>query len=226
MKKRIAILILMAGAFALPCAAAVKDMPAALAALNSATPKDRLDAIYFLGTQRSTEAYAALAAHFPQEKDAYLRVELVDTLNVAGSTWAYACAASAADDKNKSVRGAAARALAVKAGDPAADIKLKALAADPVEGVRAAVVNSLSMETSTSAVAIIGGVLADGKSTLRVRRAAAAGLARIKTPQADSELKKHSADPDPDIKAAAASRQAKEEKTAVPAKPAKPVKKQ
>ena len=226
MKKCLVISILIAGAFTLPCAAAIKDPAAAMAALASATPKDRLDAIYFLGAQRSTEAYAALAAHFPQEKDAYLRVQLVETLNVEGSTWAYACASAAADDKNKSVRGAAARALAVKAGDPAADIKLKALAADPVEGVRAALVNSLSVGTSTSAASIVGGVLADGKGTLRLRRAAAAALARMKTPQADSELKKHVSDPDPDIKAAAVSRQAKEEKPAAPAKPAKPAKKQ
>lgn len=228
MKKYILISLLIAGAFALPCAAAVKDSAAALAALNSSVAKDRLDAIYFLGAQRSTEAYAALAAHFPDEKDAYLRVQLVETLNVEGSTWAYACAASAADDKNKAVRGAAARALAVKAGDPAADIKLKALAADPVENVRAAVVNSLSVGTSTSAASIIGEVLSDSKGTLRLRRAAAAALARMKTPQADVELLKHASDADPEIKASAASRKAaggKPGKPAKPSKPAKPLKK-
>jgi hypothetical protein len=225
MKNYLVLSLLFAGTLALPCAAAVKDTAAAMTALNSAVAKDRLDAIYFLGAQRSTEAYAALAAHFPSEKDAYLRVQLVDTLNVEGSTWAYVCAADAAGDANRAVRRAAARALAVKAGDPAADIKLKALATDPVEAVRAEVVNSLSVGTSTSAVSIIGGVLSDEKGTLRVRRAAAAALSKMKTAQADAELFKHASDADPEIKAAAASRKASGGKPEKPAKPAKPVKK-
>ena len=206
MKRYLFLSLLLAGTFALPCAAALKDAPAAVAALKSDVPKARLEAIYFLGAQRSQDAYAALTAHFPSEPDAYLRVQIVEALNVQGSTWAYACAAAAADDSNKAVRQAAASALARKAGDQVADSKLKALGADSSEAVRLAVVSSLSVNTSTSAAAIIGGVLSDGKGTLKTRRAAAAVLSRIKTPAADRELAKHLSDPDPEIKAAAASR--------------------
>lgn len=213
MTKSLFISLLLAGAFALPCAAELKDAQAAAAALKSATPKDRLDAIYFLGAQRSQAAYQALAAHFPSEQDAYLRVQLVEALNVQGSTWAYACAAAAADDGNKAVRQAAAASLASKAGDPAADAKLKALGADPAEPVRLTVVSALSVNTSTSAASIIGGVLSDRKGTLKARRAAAAALSRMKTPAADGELLRHLSDADPEIKAAAAARRPAKAKT-------------
>lgn len=206
MKRSLLVSLLLAGAFALPCAAALKDAPAAVAALKSDVPKARLEAIYFLGAQRSQEAYAALAAHFPSEKDAYLRVQIVEALNVQGSTWAYACAATAADDANKVVRQAAASALARKAGDQLADRKLRALGADSSDAVSMAVVNALSVNTSTSAAALIGGVLSDPKGALRARRAAAAALSKMKTPAADGELLKHLSDADPEIKAAAASR--------------------
>ena len=198
--------LLLAGVFVLPCAAELKDEPAAVAALKSETPKDRLEAIYFLGARRNQDAYAALAAHFPAEKDAYLRVQIVEALNVQGSTWAYACAAAAADDANPAVRQAAASALAGKAGDQVADGKLKTLGADASETVRLAVVNALSVTASTSSASILGGVLADGKGPLRTRRAAAAALSKMKTPSADAELLKHAADADPEIKAAAAAR--------------------
>ena len=206
MKRSLLVSLLFAGTFALPCAAELKDAPAAVAALKSDVPKARLEAIYFLGAQRSQDGYAALAAHFPSEKDAYLRVQIVEALNVQGSTWAYGCAAAAADDSNKAVRQAAASALARKAGDQVADGKLKALGADSSEAVRLAVVAALSVNTSTSAAAIIGGVLSDAKGTLKTRRAAAAVLSKMKTPSADSELLKHAADADPEIKAAAAAR--------------------
>ncbi|MDO8803169.1 MAG: hypothetical protein Q7R35_01950 [Elusimicrobiota bacterium] len=207
---------------ALPCAAELKDAPAAVAALKSAAAKDRLEAIYYLGAQRTQDAYAALADHFPVEKDAYLRVQLVEVLNVRGSTSAYSCAAAAAGDPNKAVRQAAASALAPNAGDAVADGKLGALAADSSEEVRLAVVTSLSADTSTSAVSIVGAVLSDRKSTLRARRTAAGVLSGLKTPGADRELLKHLSDADPEIKAAAAARKpARAKSGAVPGKPAK-----
>ena len=95
-KKRIAILILMAGAFELPCAAAVKDMPAALTALNSAEDGARLDAIIYLAAQRSPGTAETLAKHFQTEKDPYLRMQLVRALDVSVSTWAASCALAAA----------------------------------------------------------------------------------------------------------------------------------
>lgn len=224
MRKSLVISMFIAVAFTLPCAAAVKDTVAALTALKSGVAKDRLEAVSFLVAQRSPDAYKTLAAHFPEEKDAYLRVQIVEGLDVEGSTWAYTCAVAAADDVNKSVRQAAASALASKAGDPAAAAKLKILAADASESVRFSVVNSLSVDASTSAVAIIGGMLADDKGPVKERRAAAAALSKMKTPSADTELFKHLSDADPEIKASAVSRKSESVKSSKPAKPAKPAK--
>ncbi len=206
MKKYLLFSILFAGTFVLPCAAAVKDTAAALAALNSAAAKDRLDAIYFLGAQRTPAAYEALSKQFQAEKDPYLRTQIVEALDVNVSTWAVSCAASAADDSNQAVRQAAAAPLSRLPNDRAAEKKLKALAADSSEPVRLAVVNSLSVSASTSSASIIGGVLSDRKGTLKTRRAAAEVLSRMKTPAADAELLKHVSDADPEIKAAAVSR--------------------
>ena len=192
--------------FTMPCAAQFRDSAAAKAALSGKTARERLDAIEYLGAQRSQDAYAALAGHFPSEKDAYLRVQIVEALDVAGSTWAYFCAEKAADDANRAVRQAAAAAIALKAGDPAADKKLKALAADASEPVRFAVVHALSLRPGPSSAAIIGGVLADQKAALRMRRVAAWALSNMKTPEADAELMKHISDADPEIQAAAVSR--------------------
>ncbi len=204
MKKYFKCFIVLAALLAaMPCAAQLKDKASAFEALKSTAAKDRLGAIYYLGAQREPAAYKALASHFKIEKDAYLRVQIVETLDVRGSTWAYACASSAAGDASKSVRQAAASALAPSAGDAQADKKLKALAADPSEPVRLAALNSLSLETSTSAVAIIGGVLSDLEAAPEIRRAAAGVLSRMKTPEAGRELDKHLADPDPEIAAAA-----------------------
>ncbi|MCM2266448.1 MAG: HEAT repeat domain-containing protein [Elusimicrobiales bacterium] len=204
--KKILIIPAFIAALAAPCAAELKSTAEALTALGKADSKMRLEAVYYLGAQRTEAAYEALAAQFRKEGDAYLRVQIVDALNVQASTWAYVCASEAADDKNKAVRQAAARALAPKVGEPEAAKKLGALAVDPAEAVRMAVVNSLAVDTSTVAVSVIGGTLADRKGTLRARRAAAGVLSRMKTPSADAELLKHLSDADPEIKAAAVSR--------------------
>ncbi len=188
---------------ALPCMAEIKDQPAAEAALNSASAKDRLDAISYLGAQRGDTAYAALAARFPDEKDAYLRVKIVEALDVAASTWAYNCAAAASADANKAVRASAAAAIAPLAGRTDADKALKALAKDPAETVRLELINSLSVRPSTSAVSIIGAALADKKGPARPRRAAAAALGNMGTAAAAEELVKHLSDQDPEVKAAA-----------------------
>ena len=127
-------------------------------------------------------------------------------LDVQLSTWAYACALQAADDTNRFVRQAAVSSLASKSGDPKAEKKLRALAADTSDAVRMKVVNSLSIENSTQAVSIIGTVLSDDKGSLRARRFAAGALSKMNRPGADSELFKHETDADPEIKAAAAAR--------------------
>jgi len=206
---------------AVPCGAEIKDIAAARAALGSAAARERLEAIQYLAAERSDPAFEALSAHFPSEKDAYLRVQIVEALDVAGSTWAFACAQNAAGDQNQAVRQAAAAAVAQRAGDPEADNKLKTLAADPQEPVRLTVVNSLSYQPGPSAAAIVGGMLEDKKETLRARRAAAKALSRMKTREADKELAKHLADSDPEIKASAASRKPAKKSAAKPAaKPA------
>ena len=197
-----------------PCAAQFKDGAAAKAALGGKTAKERLAAIQYLGAQRSEDATAALTAHFSSEKDAYLRVQIVDGLNVAGSTWAYVCAEKAAADANPAVRQAAAMVLAQKSGDKAADKILKALAADAAEPVRLAVVGSLTSQPGPSSAEIIGGVLADRKATLKARRAAAGALAGMKIPAADEQLLRHLSDADPQIKAAAVSRRPSKKKPA------------
>lgn len=214
MRKYLVISILLAGTSVLPCAAEVKDAASALAALKSDAAKDRLDAVAYLGARRTPEAYEALAKHFQTEKDAYLRVQIVEALDVSVSTWAASCAAAAADDSNKAVRQAAAMPLSRLPGSQEAEKKLKALAADPSDAVRLAVVNSLSVNTSTSSVAILGGVLSDQKSAPAARRAAARGLSGMKTPAADAELGRHVSDADPEIKAAAVSRRPSKTKPA------------
>ena len=90
-----------------PCQAELKDIADARAALGSAAAKERLEAIHYLAAERSDPAFEALSAHFPSEKDAYLRVQIVEALDVAGSTWAFACAQNAAGDQNQAVRQAA-----------------------------------------------------------------------------------------------------------------------
>lgn len=213
--KKLLIIPAFIAAFAVPGAAELKDAGAARSALRSDKAKDRLEAIYYLGAQRNAEAYEALAGQFKAEKDAYLRTQIVEALDVKGSSWAFSCAVAAAEDSNKAVRQAASAALARRAGDPAADARLKALAGDSAEEVRLAVVSSMAVEPSTTSASIIGAVLADRKGTLKARRAAAEALAGMKTPAGDTELLKHVSDADPKIKAAAQSRRPSKAKQAV-----------
>ena len=187
--------------------------------LSSGTAAQRLAAVSYLGSLRSEAGYSALAARFRSEPEAYVRVQIVKALDVMLSTSAYACALAAADDPRKAVRQAAASALAARNGEPAADAKLRALAADPSEAVRMALVPPLSVENSTSAASLIGAVLSETKGTGRARRFAAGALSRMKTPSADAELAKHTADQDPEIRAAAVARS-----TAAPAGLSKPLK--
>jgi len=204
--KKILIVPAFIAAFAVPCAAEVKSFGEAVEALGKTDVKGRLESIYYLGSQRTEAAYEALALQFRKEGDPYLRTQIVGAMNVQASTWAYVCAYEAADDKNKAVRQAAAASLAPKVGEPGAAKKLGILAADPAEAVRMAVVNSLAVDSSTEAVSVIAGSLADRKGSIRARRAAAKALSGMKTPEADAELLKHLSDPDPEIKAAAAAR--------------------
>jgi len=206
MKKNLMLCAVPAAAFAAPCAAEFKDDASALAALGASTAKERLSAIYYFGSQRTPGAYEALTAHYPEEKDAYLRVQIVEALDVQGSTWAYSCAVTAAEDRNKAVRQAAAVSLSSKAGDPVADRKLKALAADPYDSVRLSLLSALSVNTSTSSVSIIGAVLSDHKGAAGTRRAAANILSKMKTKASDDMLLRYLSDSDPQIKAAAMAR--------------------
>lgn len=205
MKKHI-LFALICAALAAPCAAEFKSDGEAQDALKRADARSRLEAIHYLGARGGDAAYELLAGHFRSEKDAYLRAQIVESLNVAGSTWAYACAAEAAADKNPAVRRAAAAALSSRAGEPAAEEVIKKLAADPAEEVRLELVHSLSMKPGAASAAMVGGILADRKGTLKARRAAAEALANMKTPESDKELLKHLSDADPRIKAAAQSR--------------------
>lgn len=211
--KKLLLLVVFA-LWASPCAAQIKDAADAAAALGSATARDRLDAINYLAAERSEYAYEALAGHFKTEKDAYLRVQVVEGLDVTASTWAYACAGEAAADANPAVRQAAAAALAPKAGDPEADKQLATLGADKAVPVRLAVVSSLAARPSPSSAAIVGGILSDGAAAPVLRRSAAKALAAMKSKEADAELLKHAGDKDPEVKAAAGSRKPK----AAPAK--------
>lgn len=190
---------------AAPCSAQVNDQASAAAALGGATAKERLSGIQFLAKQRTPEAYEALSAHFQSEPDAYLRVQIVEAMDINASTWAYNCAFAAADDQNKAVRAAAVPAIAPLAGTPQGYKKLKALAADTDEAVKMTLINSLSVDTSTSSIALIGAVVSDKKGSLKARRFAADRLAGMNVKAADDELLKHLSDPDQEIKAIAAS---------------------
>ena len=194
-----------------PAAAPVNDAAGARSALSSAAAKDRLQAINYLAMERDFET---LAGHFASEKDAYLRVQIVEALDVAGSTWAYACAGLAAADGNQAVRQAAAGAIAQRTGAAEANKQLSALAADPSENVRAAVVNAMLQHPGPAAASIVGGVLSDKAATPMLRREAAASLARMKNKEADAELLKHAADPDKEIRASVSSRTPAKPKTA------------
>ncbi len=200
------LLLTLAAALAAPCRAEFKDAGEAADALKRADAKSRLEAINYLGAKGGDQAYETLAGHFQAEKDAYLRAQIVEALDVSGSTWAYACAVQAAADKNQAVRRGAAAALAPRAGEGETDALLKKLAADPAEEVRLELVHSLSMKPGKASAAMVGGILADRKGTLKARRAAAEALANMKTPESDAELLKHLSDADPKIKAAAQSR--------------------
>jgi HEAT repeat protein len=206
MKKNLMFCAVLAASFAAPCAAQLTDDASALAAFKSNSAKDRLGAISYFGAQRTQSAYEALASQFQTEKDAYLRVRIVEALDVQGSTWAYSCASAAAADTNRAVRQEAAVALAANAGDPATEQKLRVLAADPEPGVRMALLQGLSVNTSTTSVSIIGGVLGDHNGPLSSRRAAARVLSAMKTKAADDMLLRYLSDSDPQIEAAAMSR--------------------
>lgn len=210
--------VLLCAALAAPCAAEFKSAAAAAEALERADAKSRLEAINYFGAEGGAAAYELLAGHFKTEKDAYLRAQIVEALNVAGSTWAYACAAEAAADKSPAVRRAAAAAVAPRAGEPEAAEVLKKLAADPAEEVRLELVHSLSMKPGAASAAMVGGILADRKATRRVRRAAAEVLVNMKTPESDAELLKHLSDSDPKVKAAAQSRRPSKAKPAASGK--------
>lgn len=190
---------------AAPCAAELTSRGDAAAALKAPAARERLEAIGYLAAAKD---YEALAAHFPSEKDAYLRVQIVEALDVAGSTWAYACAEAAAADQNQAVRQAAAGAIAQKTGDLEADKQLIILASDPSEAVRLAAVSAVSQRPGRSSIGIVSAILADKSAPVQLRREAAGALARMNLKEADTELLKYSSDPDKAIKDAASSRAA------------------
>lgn len=213
--KKILIVPAFIAAFAAPCAAEFKDPGAAKAALSSASEDERLAAITYLGSLRTSDAYETMARHFGEEPAAYLRSQTVERMDVNVSSWAFKCVLDAAGDENKVVRQVAASRIARKAGDPRADQRIAALSADSSESVRIAIVRALSLNVSTSAVTAMGRVLADRKGSLTSRRMAADMLSKMNRPDADAELMKHLSDADPKIKATAQSRRPSKAKPVV-----------
>lgn len=212
----------------LPAAAAAQDLfEQKKFDLASSSPPVRAAAVEYFRDQRSAQASAVLLERLAAEKNAGLKIPLIEAVDVNASTEAFAALAGLLEDPNPHVAQAAAISLGACA-DPERLLPVfeKGLKSGAPRQVKLSIVNMLGFHRSTGAVALLDSVAADGKNVPEMRSLAVGSMSRMGSKEALSKAGAYSADKDPLVsvegkKAAAYAAPAKAKPAAAPkAKPA------
>lgn len=185
-------------------AAAQKTDKDFLADLKSGSLELKLAAVDNFRAKRSPEGDAVLSKQYKNEKDAYVRKQIAEGLDVNRSTYAYECARAALKDPSLQVRQSAVEALA-RYGDVSkieADFKELLGPAAPRE-LRLAAINALGFNASTRAVALLDSVAADTVNPSEMRRLAVISMGRMGGAYAKGRIKRYANDKDAAVKAEA-----------------------
>lgn len=169
--------------------------------LKSPSAKVRLDAIQYLLNNQSEETIDILVEHLKTEKDAYLKSQIIEGLNVSVSTVALNVVISATEDSNPYIRQSALINLANydKLEDISGVVR-KVLEKDNNLYVKMTALNTLRRHSSTTTVELIDIVLSNPKEDKKLRLLGVNILGNMNTPQAKSKLKKYKNDPDVEVK--------------------------
>lgn len=176
------------------------DVKTKIKELKHKDPKVRITAIQSLGKVQNEDIVRALTDAYKKEKDAYLRMQIVDSLSVNQSTSALAGVISALDDPNPQVRQTAVIALGYY-GDNEKIVNALSTLFDneKEEAVKFSIVNTLGQQKNKTAVSGLGKAL-DKKNDKRMRLFAVTNLGKIQTKEAFTELEKNKDDSDPEVK--------------------------
>jgi len=168
--------------------------------LKSPSAKVRLDAIQYLLNNQSEETIDILVEHLKAEKDAYLKSQIIEGLNVRVSTVALNVVISATEDSNPYIRQLALINLANydKLEDISGVIK-KVLKKDNNLYVKMTALNTLRRHSSTTTVELIDIVLSNPKEDKKLRLLSVNIMGNMNTPQAKSKLKKYRNDLDVEV---------------------------
>jgi HEAT repeat protein len=179
-------------------------------ALSSGELAQRLDAVSYFSGLGTEAAYAVMIDLFAGQTNPYTKIRIVESMDVARSSAAYAAVFSALNDPSPQVRQAAVISLA-RHPSPVlfADKFGVMLASDTSRAVRMSILNSLSLSPSSSSAAAIEAALADRGADPDLRLMAVKSLGRMGIPEAAAIARKYTADPDPEVKRTAAAIAAK-----------------
>lgn len=176
------------------------DVKTKIKELKDKDPKVRISAIQSLGKVQTEEVVRALTDAYKKEKDAYLRMQMVDSLSVNQSTAALTGVIFALDDSNPQVRQSAVIALGYYGDNEKIATALSLLFdKEKEEAVKFSIVNTLGQQKNKSAVSGLGKGLGKNNDK-RMRLFAVGNLEKVQTKESLTELEKNKEDPDPEIK--------------------------
>lgn len=180
---------------------AQNDVKEKIMLLNSTTAAVRLSAIQELSILQTDDAINALVEHLKKEKDNYLKIQIIESLNVETSTVAFSAVVDAIYDKNSYVRQSAVRQLGYSSKpEKVLPVIEKLLNEEKDKSVKMTAINTLSLYKTTTTVEIIDKIVADKTADKDLRLLAVHLLGKIGTKEAKNKLQKYLADTDPEVR--------------------------
>lgn len=175
-----------------------------LADLKSGSAKVRLAAVDNFRARQSLEGDIILSKQYKSEKDAYVRKQIVEGMDVNRSTYAYECAREALKDPNIQVRLTAVGALGWYRDVSKIETEFKELLSPAApEAVRLAAIHVLGFNASTRAVALLDSVASDTVNPAEIRHMAVISMDRTGSAYAKDRIKRYANDKDAAVKAEA-----------------------
>lgn len=168
--------------------------------LKSSTTAVRLNAIRKLGISLNDERIRILSEHLLEEKDNYLKVEIMEIISLSGSTVAFNAITKQLEDKNPYMRSVAVLNLGKFKEELSLPILKKVLKEEKNRSVKLTTISAFKNYKSTAAVETLDNLVSNPNEDKDIKIASIKVLGAIGGPYSEKVLKKYSSHPDKELR--------------------------
>lgn len=177
-----------------------QDIEKEIKKLKSPDRAEVTSGIRNLAKMENKKAESVLVQELKSTKDNYIKVQTIEALTMYQSTTSVEAVISALNDANPNVRQAAMINLGYFGdNERIAQVVAGALENEKDKTVKLSGINTLTQHKNKAAVAALSKISKEDKD-LEIRKSTIRVLGKINTKEARDEIKKHTADSDPEIR--------------------------